>query len=69
MQTSIWLGSSYGLLKIQKLGLTSIIDNHEALAEVRPLTAQVIGRKSQLNADVPRLLHEEELKWYQQSKA
>jgi hypothetical protein len=39
------------------------------LAEVRPLTAQEIGRQSQSNADVARLLHEEELKWYQRTKA
>ncbi|XP_071683623.1 uncharacterized protein [Lolium perenne] len=56
-----------GQLKQEKLSLTSHID--EAIAEVRPLTAQEIELKNQYNAKLAGLLREEELKWYQRSKA
>ena len=39
------------------------------MAETRLLTAQEIELKSQSNAQVARMLREEELKWYQRSKA
>jgi hypothetical protein len=58
-----------GLLKKEKLSLSSKIDDLEALAEERPLTTQEIDLKSQLNATLAGLLREEELKWYQRSKA
>jgi hypothetical protein len=41
----------------------------EALAEVRPLSAQEIELKSQSNVQIVGLLRKEELKWYQRSKA
>src|SRR3954469_12772435 len=64
-----WARHTAGILKNEKLRLTSIIDDLEATAEVRPLTAQEIELKSQSNAEIARLLREEELKWYQRSKA
>lgn len=39
------------------------------MAETRVLTQQEIELKSQSNAEVARMLREEELKWYQRSKA
>jgi mannosylglycoprotein endo-beta-mannosidase len=58
-----------GMLKQEKLSLSSSIDDLEAIAEVRPLTTQEIDLKSQYNAKLAGLLREEELKWYQRSKA
>jgi hypothetical protein len=55
-------------LKQEKLFLSSSIDDLEAIAEVRPLTAQEIKLKSQYNMKLAGLLREEELKWYQRSK-
>jgi hypothetical protein len=49
--------------------LSSVIDDLEALAKVRPLSTQEIELKSQSNAQIAGLLREEELKWYQRSKA
>jgi hypothetical protein len=51
-----------GQLKLEKLSL-------EVLVEVRPLTMHEIKLKSQYNATLVGLLREEELKWYQRSKA
>ena len=56
-------------LKKEKRRLSSIIDEMEMIAELRPLTKQEIECKNQANAQIARLLREEELKWYQQSKA
>jgi mannosylglycoprotein endo-beta-mannosidase len=64
-----WARHTTGILKKEKLRLSSIIDDLEALAEVRPLSMQEIELKSQSNAQIAGLLHEEELKWYQRSKA
>jgi hypothetical protein len=58
-----------GQLKKEKLSLLSKLDNLEALAKVRPLTMHEIELKSQFNAALAGLLREEELKWYQRSKA
>jgi hypothetical protein len=55
--------------KNEKLRLSSIIDNLEALAKVRPLLPHEIELKSQLNVEIARLLREEEIKWYQRSKS
>jgi hypothetical protein len=41
----------------------------EALAEVCPLSKQESELKSQSNAAIASLLHEEELKWYQRFKS
>ena len=49
--------------------MCSIIDELDRLTETRLLTAQEIELKSQSNAQVARMLREEELKWYQRSKA
>jgi mannosylglycoprotein endo-beta-mannosidase len=64
-----WARHTTGILKKEKLRLSSIIDNLEALAEVRPLLPQEIELKSQSNAQIARLLREEEIKWYQRSKS
>jgi hypothetical protein len=64
-----WARHTAGILKKEKLRLSSIIDNLEALAEVRPLLPQEIELKSQSNAQIARLLREEEIKWYQMSKS
>ena len=49
--------------------MSSIIDKLEAFAEVRLLSTQEIELKNQSNAEIAGLLREEELKWYQRSKA
>jgi hypothetical protein len=64
-----WARHVTGILKKEKQRLSSTIDSLEALAEVRPLSAQEIELKSQSNAQIASLLREEELKWYQRSKA
>jgi hypothetical protein len=64
-----WARHTAGILKKEKLRLSSIIDNLEVLAEVRPLLPQEIELKSQSNAQIARLLREEEIKWYQRSKS
>jgi hypothetical protein len=45
-----------------------MIDDLEAIAKVRPLTAQEIELKSQYNAKLVGLHRRIELKWYQRSK-
>ena len=47
----------------------SIIDELEALAEVRPLSEHEIEIKSHSNAQIASMLREEELKWYQHSNS
>ena len=64
-----WARHTTGLLKLEKQRLSSIINDLEAIAEVRPLDEHEIELKSQSNAQIARLLREEELKWYQRSKA
>ena len=64
-----WARNTAGLLKKEKLRLSSIIDDLEAIAEIRPLTTQEIEYKSQSNATLAGTLREEELKWYQRLKA
>jgi hypothetical protein len=64
-----WASHTAGILKKEKLRLSSIIDDLESLAEVRLLSSDEIELKSQLNALIRALLREEELKWYQRSKA
>jgi hypothetical protein len=64
-----WAKHETGKLRLQKLRLTSVIDALEAIAEVRPLSSQEIDDKCQANAKLAGLLREEELKWYQRSKA
>jgi hypothetical protein len=64
-----WASHTAGILKKEKLRLSAIIDELEAFAEVRSLSPQEIELKSQSNAQTAGLFHEEELKWYQRSKA
>jgi hypothetical protein len=51
-----WARHVTSILKKEKLRLSSIIDDLEALAEVRPLSAQEIELKIQSNAHIARLL-------------
>jgi hypothetical protein len=64
-----WDAHMAGILKRKKARLSSVIDDLEVLAEVRPLSPQEIELKSQSNAQIASLLREEEPKWYQRSKA
>jgi hypothetical protein len=64
-----WARHINGILKQEKRKLSLIIDDLEALAEVRPLFVSEIELKSQSNAQIVSLLREEELKWYQRSKS
>jgi hypothetical protein len=64
-----WAQHVSGALKKEKLRLSSIIDDLEALAEVGPLSTHEIELKNQSNAKIASLLREEELKWYQRSKS
>jgi hypothetical protein len=57
-----WARHVTRVLKKEKLRLSSIIVELEALAEVRPLSRKEIELKSQSNAEIARLLREEELK-------
>jgi hypothetical protein len=66
---SSWASNVTSILKKEKFLLSSVIDGLEALAEIRPLSLQEIELKSQSNAQLVGLLHDEELKWYQRSKA
>jgi mannosylglycoprotein endo-beta-mannosidase len=63
-----WARHVTGILKKEKKRISIIIDELEALAEVRPLSTIEIELKSQSNAEIANLLREEELKWYQRSK-
>jgi mannosylglycoprotein endo-beta-mannosidase len=64
-----WASHTTGILKKEKLQLSAIIDELESLAEVRLLSSDEIELKSQSNALITSLHREEELKWYQRSKA
>jgi hypothetical protein len=64
-----WARHVTGILKKEKLRLSAIIDDLEALAETSPLSTQQIELKNQSNAEIARLLREEEIKWYQRSKS
>ena len=64
-----WARHTTGLLKKEKARLSAIIDELEEIAEKQPLTTQQIELKSQSNASLAKLLREEEIKWYQRSKA
>jgi hypothetical protein len=59
-----WACHVTGILKQEKLRLSTIIDELEAFAEVRPLSTHEIELKSQSNAQKANLLREEKLKWY-----
>jgi hypothetical protein len=57
-----WASHTIGFLRKEKILLSTIIDELEALVEVRPLTTQEIELTSQPNAQLANLLPEEELK-------
>jgi response regulator RpfG family c-di-GMP phosphodiesterase len=57
-----WASHTAGILKKEKLRLSTIIDELEALAEVRLLSSVEIDLKSQANTQIAVLLREEELK-------
>ena len=63
-----WARHMVGQLKQDKLRLSSVIDDLEAFAEIRPLSTHEIELKNQSNAKMASILREEELKWYQRSK-
>jgi hypothetical protein len=63
-----WARHVTGILKKENQRLSTIIDELEALAEVRLLSVNEIELKSQSNAQIANLLREEDLKWYQWSK-
>jgi mannosylglycoprotein endo-beta-mannosidase len=56
-------------LKKKKFAYHPLLMILGALAELRPLSPQEIELKSQSNAEIAGLLREEELRWYQRSKA
>jgi hypothetical protein len=64
-----WARHTTGILKKEKLRLSGIIDNLEALTEVRPLLPHETELRSQSNAEISQLLREEEIKWYQRPKS
>ena len=64
-----WARHTAGLLRNEKLNLSTPIDELEAIAEIRQLTTPEIDLKNQYNAKLAGLLREEELKWYQRSKS
>jgi hypothetical protein len=64
-----WAKYVAGKLKNEKNSLSSIIDHLEALAAIRPVPRQEIELKNQSNEQIASHLREEELKWYQRSKA
>ena len=49
--------------------LSTLIDDLDKIAEVRPLSAAEVEQKSHLNEKIAHLLREEEIKWYQCCKA
>jgi hypothetical protein len=64
-----WASHIVGILKTEKLRVSTIIDELGAYVEVRPLTSMEVDLKSQYNAQLAGLLREEELKWYLVLKA
>ena len=64
-----WARHITGILKREKEHLCTIIDEIARATETRVLTQQEIELKSQSNAEVARMLREEELRWYQRSKS
>ena len=64
-----WARHTTGMLKKEKERMCSIIDELDKLAEVRPLSANESDLKQHSNELVGHMLREEEVKWYQRSKA
>jgi len=57
------------LRRKEKKMLSVIIDTLESLAEPWVLSEQELQMKKQANEEIAQLLREEDLKWYQRSKA
>uniref|UniRef100_A0A453KU06 Reverse transcriptase domain-containing protein n=1 Tax=Aegilops tauschii subsp. strangulata TaxID=200361 RepID=A0A453KU06_AEGTS len=64
-----WAKHTNGIYKKEKQRLSTIIDDLDKIAETRTLSQQEIELKNQSNEKVARLLREEEIKYYQRSKA
>ena len=64
-----WARHTTGILKKEKARLSAIIENLDGIAVERALSPQEIELKCQSNVQIARLLREEEVKWYQRSKA
>uniref|UniRef100_A0A8R7RBS2 Reverse transcriptase domain-containing protein n=1 Tax=Triticum urartu TaxID=4572 RepID=A0A8R7RBS2_TRIUA len=64
-----WAKHTNGMYKKEKRRLSTIIDDLNKIAETRILSQQEIDMKNQSNEKVARLLREEEIKYYQRSKA
>ena len=64
-----WARHITGLYKKEKKRLAEIIDKLDLQAENRLLSDSELDEKNQANEQFARLLREEELKWYQRSKA
>jgi mannosylglycoprotein endo-beta-mannosidase len=64
-----WARHTTRIYKKEKVRLSAIIDNLKEIAEVRPLFPHEILLKNQSNAEIARLLSEEEIKWYHRSKS
>ncbi|XP_073361957.1 uncharacterized protein [Aegilops tauschii subsp. strangulata] len=64
-----WAKHTNGMYKKEKQRLSTIIDDLDKIAETRILSQQEIDMKNQSNEKVARLLREEEIKYYQRSKA
>ena len=59
-----WALNTTGLYKKEKKRLSRIIEELDMIAESR-----VFEVKNQSNEQIAKLLHEEEIKWYQRSKS
>ena len=64
-----WARHMVGILKKEKLRLSTIIYELKALAEVRPLSEHEIKIKNHSNAQIANMPRQEELKWYQHSNS
>ena len=64
-----WAKHTNGIYKKEKQRLSTFIDDLDKIAETRTLSQQEIELKNQSNEKVARLLREEEIKYYQRSKA
>ena len=64
-----WAKHTNEIYKKEKQRLCTIIDDLDKIAETRTLSQQEIELKNQSNEKVARLLREEEIKYYQRSKA
>ena len=64
-----WAKHTNVLYKKEKQRLCTIIDDLDKIAKTRTLSEQEIELKNQSNEKIARLLREEEIKYYQRSKA